>query len=89
LTSDKHIHGNEQASHVKFEAYGICDIFIELVQHTHIFQGIRGSFEYEHVFEKNGMYKNCSISISPFERYDGMHLHTQNPNVVHYFKVRS
>jgi hypothetical protein len=51
LTSDEHICGNEHSYRKKCEANGICEIFTELVRHTHSFQGRRGSFEYEHVSE--------------------------------------
>ena len=71
------------------EGDGIYEIFTELVRHTRSFKGRRGSFEYEHVSEQNGLRKDCCISIPPFERYhDGVHLHTLNLDAVHYCKVR-
>jgi hypothetical protein len=89
LTSDEHLCGNEHGCRKKCEADGICEIFTELVRQTLSFQGRRGSFEYVHFSEQNGLQKDCCIAIPPFKRdHDGVHVHTLNPDVVHHCKVR-
>lgn len=67
------------------EADGICEILTELVRYTRpCLYG--GSFE---LFEQNGKKKKCCIDIPPFKTsHDGVHLHTQNPDVVHHCNAR-
>eukprot|EP01018_Ginkgo_biloba_P007841 Gb_06198 [translate_table: standard] len=89
LMSSEHLCGNEHACRNKCEAAGICEILTELVRQTRSFQGRRGSFEYDHVSEQNGLHKDCCIAIPPFKQFhDGLHVHTQNPDAVHYCMVR-
>ncbi|GLJ12791.1 hypothetical protein SUGI_0197900 [Cryptomeria japonica] len=89
LKSDEHLCGSEHACQEKCEAEGICEIFTELVRQTRTFQGKRSSFEYEHVSEQNGLRKDCCIPIPAFEKtHKGMHIHTLNPDAVHYCNVR-
>lgn len=89
LTSDEHLYGEKHGCPKECEADGICKILTELVRHTRSFQGRRGSFEYIHLSEQNGKKKNCCIDIPPFKTsHDGVHIHTQNPDVVHHCNAR-
>eukprot|EP01018_Ginkgo_biloba_P017610 Gb_37646 [translate_table: standard] len=68
---------------------GTCEIFTELVRRTRHFQGRRGSFEYEHVSEQNGLRKDCCILVLPFKRsHEGPHVHTKNEETLHYCDTR-
>ena len=62
-----HFCGDEHPCHEKCDAQGICEILTEVVKKTRTFQGIRATFEYEHVSEQNGMRKACCIPIPPYE----------------------
>ncbi|KAH9312709.1 hypothetical protein KI387_027744 [Taxus chinensis] len=85
----EHLCGNEHARAESCEMPGICEIFTELVRQNRVFQGQRGSFEYEHVSEQNGLRKGCCIPIPRFQRsHQGPHVHTKNENVVHYCDTR-
>ncbi|GLJ12793.1 hypothetical protein SUGI_0197940 [Cryptomeria japonica] len=89
LKSEEHLCGSEHACREKCEADGICEIFTELVRQTRTFQGKKSSFEYEHVSEQNGLRKDCCIPIPAFEKiHKGIHLHTLNPDAVHYCNLR-
>ncbi|KAH9320477.1 hypothetical protein KI387_015116 [Taxus chinensis] len=89
LKSDEHLCGSEHACPEKCKADGICEIFTELLRQTRTFQGKRSTFEYEHVSEQNGLHKDCCIPIPAFKKgHEGMHLHTLNPDVVHFCNVR-
>lgn len=85
----EHLCGNEHACTCYCELPGICEIFTELVKQTRVFQGQRGSFEYELVSEQNGVRKFCCIPIPPYKRYhEGPHVHTKKEDSVHYCDTR-
>ncbi|GLJ34389.1 hypothetical protein SUGI_0691410 [Cryptomeria japonica] len=85
----EHLCGNEHACSHECEMPGICEIFTELVKQTRVFQGQRGSFEYELVSEQNGLRKCCCIPIPPYERnHQGPHVHTKKEDSVHYCDTR-
>lgn len=62
-----HFCGDEHPCPENCDAQGICEVLTEVVKKTSTFQGIRASFEYEHVSEQNGMRKACCIPIPPYE----------------------
>ncbi|GLJ34369.1 hypothetical protein SUGI_0691060 [Cryptomeria japonica] len=85
----EHFCGKEHVCTHECEKRGICEIFTELVKQTQIFQGQRGSFEYEIVSEQNGLRKGCCIPIPPFKRdHEGPHVHTQKKDSVHFCETR-
>ncbi|XP_057849508.2 uncharacterized protein LOC131060346 [Cryptomeria japonica] len=85
----EHLCGHEHACTHECEIPGICEIFTELVKQTRVFQGQRGSFEYEIVSEQNGLRKLCCVPIPPHERnHKGPHVHTKKENSVHYCDTR-
>jgi hypothetical protein len=85
----EHLCGNEHVCPDKCQVSGICEIFTELVRQTRQFQGRRGSFEYEHVSEQNGLRKDCCVPVPAFKRsHEGPHVHTTNEDAIHYCETR-
>ncbi|GLJ34377.1 hypothetical protein SUGI_0691170 [Cryptomeria japonica] len=85
----EHLCGNEHACTHECEMPGICEIFTELVKQTRVFQGQRGSFEYEILSEQNGLRKFCCIPIPPYEvNHEGPHVHTKKEDSVHNCDIR-
>lgn len=64
-SEEHHFCGDEHSCQEQCEAHGICEILTEVVKKTRTFQGNRGTFEYEHVSEQNGIRKTCCIAIPP------------------------
>ncbi|GLJ33822.1 hypothetical protein SUGI_0679990 [Cryptomeria japonica] len=73
----EHLCGNEHVCTEECEMLGICEIFTELVKQTRVFQGQRGSFEYEVVSEQNGLRKGCCIPIPPYKEIMKVRMFTQ------------
>ncbi|KAL3698230.1 hypothetical protein R1sor_012306 [Riccia sorocarpa] len=68
---------------------GNCGVKTNVSKKTKTFKGKRAIFEYELVSEQNGEQKGCCLSIPPLqERHGGPHLHSEDPDCVHFCETR-